>query len=196
MRRGQSSPPTRGSPQPDATPGSRTSGTAPTTGGAARTARPASRAPTKSGAGRSRTAGVVLAEGTEAIAAYEAARERHEEARARRRSLNARVSRLVGSIQRAWLDRAERAAYERFLEDYADPERWEGHRKTLTIAYPHRGNGLRRLVELLVEAGADPRDGTTVGEARALAEELGREVGFDVPEDLADLGFSVPGDEG
>lgn len=34
-------------------------------------------------------------------------------------------------VKRAWEQRAEAQAYARFIEDYADPELWEGHKKTL-----------------------------------------------------------------
>lgn len=86
------------------------------------------------------------------------------------------------AVAAAWKTRAEHAAHARFLEDYADPSLWEGHRKTLTLNYPHHQHrGLRRLIARLVEDGHD-LTGHTVATA---AELLGEDI--DLPDDITDL---------
>jgi hypothetical protein len=96
-------------------------------------------------------------------------------------------------VARAWEARAEAEAYQRFLDDYRDPDLWEGHRKTLRINYPHVGSfgrdGLTRLLDRLVEDGHD-LTGHTVATAAAL---LGEDI--DLPEDIHDLPLTADPEE-
>ena len=142
--------------------------------------------------------GVVLYESEEIAGRLESENARYEEARELYNKLRSEALRYGKSIEEAWLARAEKEAYERFVEDYGDLDLWEGHRKTLKISYPHRGSGLGRLVELLVEEGVD-LDGLTVSEAQELARQNGIEIGseehrrfgdhrgYEIPEDVLDL---------
>lgn len=41
--------------------------------------------------------------------------------------------RLENAIRNQWQDTYYAAAYERFLEDFADPELWDGHKKTIKV---------------------------------------------------------------
>lgn len=101
------------------------------------------------------------------------------------------------SIERAWIAEAEKEHYQRFLEDYHDPELWEGHRKTLKISYPHsatyRHSPLDDLVKQLVERQLLV-DGTTVREAATVADQLGIEYKRygELPDDILDLRFDLP----
>lgn len=109
----------------------------------------------------------------------EAERERYAQADDRRDTMLGQVRALMGSIEAAWVKRREAEEYAKFLEDYIDPELWDGHRKLLpreTFEYPHdhrsSGRGLMRdvpdalwsLITHAVEQGID-LDGMTVWEA-------------------------------
>lgn len=95
----------------------------------------------------------------------------------------------VRGLEAQWLARAEADARARFLEDYLDPDLWEGHRKTLKIRYPYDGrsteNAIWSVVARLVEAG-HVLDGLTVAEAVDRARAL-YGVEAVVPEGLAEL---------
>ena len=81
------------------------------------------------------------------------------------------LERVVGAHERRvcaqWNEREERRAYEAFVARHADPELWDGHRKTLRL--PVISPGARDLGSLedalrhLVEAG-QVLDGLTVAE--------------------------------
>jgi hypothetical protein len=124
---------------------------------------------------------------------------------------------LLDSIKAAWVKRREAVEYNRFLEDFLDPDLWEGHLKTLpqdTFAYPHRhysrhgwgsdADAVGVMVEHAVETGID-LNGLTVQEA---AEKHFPPAGWlkargeadakpdDIPEDILDLRFAaLPADE-
>lgn len=80
---------------------------------------------------------------------------------------------LVQSVTEQYDEAAEAAAYARFLDDYADPELWEGHRKTLrNLTMPHRVNeALWALLDTLLDAGVEA-EGRTVGDLLAAYDEL------------------------
>lgn len=48
-------------------------------------------------------------------------------------TLNTAARAAVNHITAAWDTATETAAYQRFLDDYTDPDLWEGHRKTLQL---------------------------------------------------------------
>lgn len=112
-------------------------------------------------------------------ARVEAERARYKAVTAHAEEMRARVRGLLGSVEAAWVKRREAVEYQRFLEDFVDPELWEGHKKTLpreTFEYPHshfasgwgssRGapDALGLLVSHAVESGIDLA-GMTVWEA-------------------------------
>lgn len=84
------------------------------------------------------------------------------------------------AVEAAWRKAAEHAAYRRFLEDYADPDLWEGHRKPLKLTYPHSSSGQHfsqtvsvpqlvwKAIVAAVEGGLR-LDGLTVGQLVAQA---------------------------
>jgi hypothetical protein len=85
------------------------------------------------------------------------------------------------SIRKAWSDRIEAELYARFLEDYADPDLWEGHRKTLRLPdfpleharrFGSSGSLWFRAVDRLIESGMQ-LDGFTVRQVLELYESLG-----------------------
>jgi hypothetical protein len=100
-------------------------------------------------------------------------------------------------VEAGWVAKATEVAYQRFLEDYADLDLWEGHLKTLRISYPHRHNygyshfddGLTKLLKRLVEDGVD-LSGKTVADAVSLGTERYGDK-FEVPEDISDLPLSA-----
>jgi hypothetical protein len=81
--------------------------------------------------------------------------------------MRSRARSAVASIHAQWEAFAEAAHYARFLEDFMDPDLWEGHRKTIKIQrYPHPRSGkdpLFALVESVIEHGFDV-SGRTVQE--------------------------------
>ena len=104
------------------------------------------------------------------------------------------------SLEDAWKARELARAYERFLEDYADPDLWEGHLKTLRINYPHHSNrSLNLLIDTLVEAGV-ALGGMSVEQAAVVFADVTSTtpdellVLADVPTDVADLVFDLSGD--
>lgn len=129
--------------------------------------------------------------------------------------LNVEANRLIGSIERAWLERATAQAKARFMEDYADESLWDDHAKSLKITVPfgarsstepkeYRGTraALDILVRRLTEDDLAPYR-LTIREAIAdLGEDLvtlpGTEWTHDsggkvvtVAEDVLDLRFTV-----
>lgn len=128
-----------------------------------------------------------------AVAAAVAGHARWAAAWDRAAALAQRSRDAMSSLTKAWREAAEEAAYQRFLEDYADPELWEGHRKTLRLVWPQRhGRALEAMLDHLVERGADI-DGLSVSEAAALhLEVVGQAV--EVAEDVAGLHIHLPHD--
>lgn len=108
----------------------------------------------------------------------EAERTRWAEFEKLRSSMRGEVNALLDSIVSAWEARNEAKLYADFLEEYLDPELWEGHRKAMKaerFAYPHKHaresrsfstkrDALRSLVESAVERGI-VLNGLTVWEA-------------------------------
>lgn len=108
-------------------------------------------------------------------AEFEKAMSKVREANALRSALQAKVDSGVASIKKQWNDFAYAATYARFLEDFMDPELWEGHLKHTKIPkWPHPSDTSvehfnmpgqpRALIQSLVEHGLDP-SGMTVAEA-------------------------------
>lgn len=121
----------------------------------------------------------------EAVAEAERMRDCHAVLAGEREELRRRSRALMRQVERAWVEDAEEAAYERFMEDYGEPGLWEGHRKSLDICFPHghRTDRLMLLFEHVAEAEKDV-GGMTVAEVAAYAaDELGVEV--EVPVDVA-----------
>ncbi|MHB1837740.1 MAG: hypothetical protein ACYCXW_22585 [Solirubrobacteraceae bacterium] len=75
--------------------------------------------------------------------------------------------------------------YEAFVAKYADPELWDGHKKTITIPSISPGERdlgvVHRTIQLLVEAG-QVLDGLTVAE---VLERARTSLGLDVELQLA-----------
>lgn len=113
--------------------------------------------------------------------------------------LASRVRDALSVVEANWLARSESEQYARFLEDYADPAHWEGHRKTLRIVYPHsflrtfRGGGDRfgsspdvcRALATLVDAGVDLTGWSVADVLDTAGAVLGETV--TAPADLLDL---------
>jgi hypothetical protein len=111
-------------------------------------------------------------------ALYDQARRDYLAERAAANEKSRRVNVWINSVREAWEARNEARVYAEFLEEYLDPELWEGHRKTLkpeVFAYPYKHksrpdswreerDALDALVEYAVEQGID-LDGLTVWEA-------------------------------
>ncbi len=100
-----------------------------------------------------------------------------------------RARRPVAVVKKAWEARAEKEAYVRFLEEYADPELWESHKETLrgleANIHP-AGRGIPKVLdEALRRFVLDGRsfEGHTV---RSVVESCGLFVDG-VAEDLLDL---------
>jgi hypothetical protein len=96
---------------------------------------------------------------------------------------------VLGCIAAAWEAQAEEAAYDRFLDDYRDPELWEGHRKTLkNLTFPHRGDReLSRLLGRLIEDGHELSGHTVATATKLLPDEE-----FHLPGDVQDLPLTAP----
>ncbi|MGP4027157.1 hypothetical protein [Actinomadura sp. 3N407] len=116
-------------------------------------------------------------------------RSRDAAARMRRTALDA-----IASVRAAWEAAAEADAFRRFMDDYDDEARWEGHRKTLNLRWPHNthGEAVQTLIFRAVETGIDV-DGMRVGAAAAAL--TGRTGDTHaVPDDVADLVITIPGE--
>ena len=118
--------------------------------------------------------GTVIYEDDKAIADRLLAQKAIDEFTSLASSLSQQSNLMQASIVKQWLADAEAMHYARFLEDYDDPDLWEGHRKTLKIEYPfHAGFGNRDadfldwVCDRLVESGFQI-EGMTVAEARDL----------------------------
>jgi hypothetical protein len=71
---------------------------------------------------------------------------------------------LAGSVIQAWNDAERAEAYRRFVEDYADPELWEGHLKTLRLGMAHNmQQAISKFVDVLLDDGQEIV-GRTVGD--------------------------------
>lgn len=88
----------------------------------------------------------------EMTAAKAHVRARSEAVRAHREH----ISRLAATVVDEWERRERVAAYERFLDDYADPDLWDGHKKTLRLGMSFETRqAIEVMVSTLVEAGRD-----------------------------------------
>lgn len=117
-------------------------------------------------------------------ARYEAAREKASEVRDEAQGFQT-------SIEEQWRDREWGRLYAEFLEEYEDPELWEGHKKTLDEPNAYHADFYRAIDELterLVEKGTD-LDGVTVKDAAAL---LGDAEITEKVKDVASMRFERP----
>lgn len=103
-------------------------------------------------------------------AAYEADQQLNDEARD--------FARLV---DKAWDVREEARLYARFLEDYADPDLWDGHRKTLRINAP------REVFDKALPIGRLLAERKILVPSGLTYDALARMVDTEVDPDLADL---------
>lgn len=123
-----------------------------------------------------------------ALAAREATQERDDLAKASR--LRDVAHAAEQAIAEQWKARAEQAEYQRFIEDYADPDLWEGHRKTLHIDYPYHRSGVGYMIARLVETGHQ-LNGLTVAAALDLYRTIDV-VDVDIPDDILQFTFTTP----
>jgi len=123
------------------------------------------------------------------IARLRAQAETVNDAQKRARELGTTRNKLMNCIAAGWEARAEQAAYERFLDDYRDPDLWECHRKTIKgLTFPHRmDRDLCRLLDRLVEDGYDLTGRTVATCAELLPDET-----FDLPPNVFDLPLAGP----
>lgn len=130
-----------------------------------------------------------------AIAEAERRQDAYAELEEENRELRDRSRRLSRQIEVAWLADAEQAAYGRFMEDYGDPDLWDGHRKSLTIEFPygHRTDNLMLLCEYAAEREKDV-EGLTVAEVKEwLVADGGPEI--KIAEDILDYRFADRGED-
>lgn len=108
-----------------------------------------------------------------AIAELEALRSKGKKESQRRERMSSQVGDYILEINKALVAEQEKVAYERFIEDYADPELWEGHRKTLQFQnWPYgSADQCRAVLNVVIERGI-PVEGRTIGEITKLAREL------------------------
>lgn len=103
-----------------------------------------------------------------AAAAANLAHDRYDEIAHLARSLDHLVNTLESSVVVQFAERAERRAYDEFLEEYHDPELWDGVRKSLRVLKIECGrrdfDDVERALSLLVEGG-HVLDGLSVREA-------------------------------
>ena len=102
-----------------------------------------------------------------AVADAEQAMARYQVHRRRVKELDEIVTMHEQRVCVQWNEREERRAYKAFLARYADPELWEGHRKTLKLRSLGPGatdlGSLDSAIRHLVEAG-QVLDGLSVAE--------------------------------
>lgn len=123
--------------------------------------------------------------------------ETYREVRAHAQTLSRRVWDYERSVYVQYNENVEREAYAAFLEEYGDPDLWEGHQKTLRLKLLEPGQRdfgeLETALELLVEGG-HVLTGLTVSEVLDRAKVL---YGFDEPilNGLDDYIIGAPEDE-
>jgi hypothetical protein len=127
---------------------------------------------------------IILYVNDKLVAKQEARYEKAEAMEAAGRRLKARFERIDHRIDEQWKELADRERYEEFIAEYADPDLWEGHKKTLPqLQVP---DDLRvDFVIPFIEAGEDI-DGSTMGELAKRAE-------VEIPAAYAD--FVIDGSE-
>jgi hypothetical protein len=85
------------------------------------------------------------------------AHEKYREVRHHASELGQVVHSLESSITTQYNERAEKRAYDAFIEEYHDPELWEGHRKSLRIRELECGlrdfDDVQRALQFMVEGG-------------------------------------------
>jgi hypothetical protein len=95
---------------------------------------------------------------------------------------------LLASVRSQWEERWEKAAYADFLDEYGEPDLWEGHRKSLQMTVPEElrfGSELDRAIDHCVEAGLQIGLMSLAQLAALVREQFG--VTVDLPDDLAAL---------
>jgi hypothetical protein len=116
-------------------------------------------------------------------------RERYHDVRRRASRLDRIVTALELSVAEQYVERAERRAFDAFVEEYRDASLWEGHRKSIRLQRFEPGRrdfgDVERALEYLVERG-HVLDGVTVSEVADRARVLyGIEV--NIPNELEDF---------
>jgi hypothetical protein len=118
------------------------------------------------------------------VAKQEARYEKAEAIEAEGRKLKAQFERIDFRIDEQWREMADRKRYEEFIAEYADPDLWEGHKKTLPKLELPEDLTVEFLIPF-IEAG-EAIDGLTLGELAGRAE-------VEIPADYA--AFVVDGSE-
>jgi hypothetical protein len=143
----------------------------------------------------------ILFENLEALQQVRIEREQYKEADRRQDAYRDRWVAFSRSIEEQWVAEAEKKVYAKFLEDYADPDLWEGHRKMLAQSrklpsWPHdklSGSVYTSPIDALAR-GLVKRDvdlnGMTVREAVELAK--AHDISVTVPADTLDFVFRDP----
>jgi hypothetical protein len=138
----------------------------------------------------------ILFENLDALQQVRIEREQYKEAEQRQRAFSERWRAFSTSIEEQWQIVAERKVYEKFLEDFADPDLWDGHYKMLKQSrklprWPHdnlRGSvytsPIDAIARELVGRGID-LEGMTVREAADMA-------AMKAPADTLDFVFRDP----
>jgi len=99
----------------------------------------------------------VLWEQPGAVDTIQAERADYLAARERAKPLGKMSSAIQRGAEDAWMNEMEANAYERFIEDYADPELWDDHRKTLNFPqspFYFRNSPMKNLADRVAELGA------------------------------------------
>jgi hypothetical protein len=110
----------------------------------------------------------VLWEDASAIARARLWKQKCEQAEEQRHELFEKMLDLEKSVEQAWEKENEAREYARFIEDYQDPDLWEGHKKTLKQVRMPGSDALRKLTEIAVERGIEVI-GLSAEEAREAA---------------------------
>ena len=110
----------------------------------------------------------MLFEDSHAIERAHAWKATHELAGDKRNKLFDKMHRLEKSVELGWEKIEEAKEHARFMEDYQDEDLWEGHKKSLKQKRMPNDDALRRLTEILIEAGIEVSD-LSVAEAREKA---------------------------
>lgn len=122
------------------------------------------------------------------VAERAAAQRSVDEMEARRKELWRIAEHYITAIRAEWTRRWEAAEYAKFIDEYLDPDLWEGHRKTLREPNGPIYFNSRNRVAYAVEAGIE-LGGLTVAEMVAATDHLAKD---DALELLSMGDFTLP----